>query len=77
MIDFKLGQHFFFFVQKIEWLSHPRLNGFTQQRKKMGRGRKSRSVVDMDKWDTAEQHTTVTQIGPESKLEHTYEYNII
>lgn len=32
-------------------------DGFTQQRWKKGKAwEKSRSVVDMDKWDTAEQH---------------------
>lgn len=68
MIDFKLGQQSFFFLQT-EWVSHPKLNGFTQHRGGRGKeGGKSRSVVDMDEWGYSRTaHTVVTQIGPNAR----------
>ena len=77
MIDFKLGQESFF--PQTEWLSHPKLNGFTQQRRKREGGRKSRSVVDMNEWGYSRAaHTVVTQIGPSPKLQqHARRYYII
>lgn len=47
---FKTWAAYYFFSPQTEWLSHPKLNGFTQQRRKSKEGRKSRSVVGMNEW---------------------------